>query len=158
RSKNPVGHGPIQVVANAVDSLPGIGLRARPKSKPPETAVLKVGQQAATKAGEKRRVSLPDGSFLYLNQNTTVELAQDRHVKLVAGEVFVEVVPAKTEADRFLVETPKRSVSALGTKFAVTAKDAGTGVLVTQGKVEVSGLDQKLTTGQELLPGVDKVA
>ena len=57
--------------------------------------------------------------------------------------MFAEVVPAKTEADRFVVETPKRSVTALGTKFAVTANDAGTGVLVTQGKVEVSGLDQK---------------
>ncbi|MBO0698484.1 MAG: FecR domain-containing protein, partial [Zavarzinella sp.] len=133
------------------------GLKARTKPEAPKTDALGIGQSVATKAGEKRRVSLPDGSLLYLNQNTSVVLAENRHVKLTGGEVFAEVVSAKTEADRFVVETPKRSVTALGTKFAVTANDAGTGVLVTQGKVEVSGLDHKLSTGQELMPGKEQV-
>jgi ferric-dicitrate binding protein FerR (iron transport regulator)/tetratricopeptide (TPR) repeat protein len=134
------------------------GLRARARPEAPPPVQLAVGDTVATKAGEKRRVTLPDGSFLYLNQNTTVQLPKDRHIKLTAGEVFLEAVPAKTDAERFLVETPKKSVTALGTKFAVTANDAGTGVLVSQGKVEVSGLEQKLTTGQKLAPGEEKIA
>jgi ferric-dicitrate binding protein FerR (iron transport regulator)/tetratricopeptide (TPR) repeat protein len=150
--------GPSAVVT---DGLVAYGLKARPRPDAPKPYVLAVGQPIATKPGEKRRVQLPDGSLLYLNQQTTVELLEDRRVKLHAGEVFAEVVSANAQPDSsrpFVVETPKRSVTALGTKFAVTANDAGTGVLVTQGKVEVSGLDQWLTTGQELRPGRDEVA
>lgn len=158
RGKNLPQHGPLGGVAKVVESSIEYGLKPRSRPEAPKTEPIKAGESVATRAGEKRRLVLPDGSLLYLNQNTTVELPKDRHVKLVQGEVFVEVVPAGLEADRFLVETPKRSVTALGTKFAVTAKEAGTGVFVTQGKVEVSGLDQKLTTGQELLPGIDKIA
>src|SRR5262245_28221868 len=146
------------VAADGADPLAGVGLMARAKPEGPKPVALVVGETLATKAGEKRRVTLPDGSLLYLNQNTSVVLAGPRHLQLKAGEVFAEVVPAATKAGRFVIETPKRSVTALGTKFAVTATDAGTGVLVAQGKVEVSGLDQKLATGQELLPGADKVA
>src|SRR5262249_22496693 len=93
-----------------------------------------------------------------LNQNTQIALASNRHVVLSKGEVFVEAVPARSDDDRFLVEGPNRSVTAHGTKFAVTANKTGTGVLVTQGKVAVTGLNEKVTTGQELLPGADKVA
>ncbi|HKB01627.1 MAG TPA: VIT domain-containing protein [Gemmataceae bacterium] len=146
------------VAADGADPLAGVGLMARAKPEGPKPVALVVGETLATKAGEKRRVTLPDGSLLYLNQNTSVVLAGPRHLQLKAGEVFAEVVPAATKAGRFVIETPKRSVTALGTKFAVTATDAGTGVLVAQGKVEVSGLDQKLATGQELVAGGDRVA
>ena len=118
---------------------------------------MKPGESLATEAGQKSRVVLPDGSVLYLNQNTSVELAAARHVTLKRGEVFVEAVPAKSDADRFRVDTPQRAVTALGTKFAVSATKSETGVHVTQGKVEVSGLDQPLTSGQELAPGTDKI-
>jgi ferric-dicitrate binding protein FerR (iron transport regulator)/tetratricopeptide (TPR) repeat protein len=154
------GPGPVQPspTSGYSEALPpGIGLIARKKLEPPKPTVLAVGETVRTQAGEKRRVTLPDGSFLYLNQNTRIELSSDRHVKLNEGEVFIEAVSAKTDADRFLVETRKKSVTALGTKFAVTANDSGTGVLVSQGKVEVSGVDQKLTTGQRLVLGEDKI-
>ncbi len=149
-------HSPIESPSQASDAFTRFGMNPRAKPDAPKTAALAVGETATTAAGEKRRVVLPDGSLVYLNQNTKVEITRDRHIKLAKGEVFVEAIPAKSEADRFIVETAKRAVTALGTKFAVTASDLGTGVLVTQGKVEVTGLDAKLTTGQELAPGGDK--
>ena len=138
--------------------LADVGMKPRAKPIAPKTVVLGIGESASTKAGEKRRVVLPDGSLVYLNQNTSIELPKDRQVKLLAGEVFIEAIPADAKLGKFLVETPKRAVTALGTKFAVSANAKGTGVVVTQGKVEVSGLESKLTTGQELLPGVDAIA
>jgi tetratricopeptide (TPR) repeat protein len=124
---------------------------------PPPAATLAVGASACTAAGERRRLTLPDGSVLYLNENTTVTLAAQRQLTLTAGEVYVEVAPRPAGADgaTFLVSTPNRQVTALGTKFAVTAGPAGTGVLVTQGKVQVSGgpADDVLVAGQQLLPG-----
>jgi ferric-dicitrate binding protein FerR (iron transport regulator)/tetratricopeptide (TPR) repeat protein len=158
RGKNTPDSGQNPIVQTSPQDVNELGLKPRARTKAPDSAMLAIHKQLATLAGEKKRVALPDGSFLYLNQNTTVELVADRHIKLEKGEVFVEAAPAKAEGERFTVSTPNTAVTALGTKFAVTAKDAGTGVLVTQGKVEVSGLDQKLTTGQELLPGIDKVA
>ncbi|HVK14973.1 MAG TPA: VIT domain-containing protein, partial [Gemmataceae bacterium] len=148
---------PVETASTADERYAEFGLQPKPRPKPPEMVALKAGESLTTRAGEKSRVVLPDGSVLYLNQNTTVQLAADRHVKLAAGEVFVEAVPAKGAADRFVVDTPKRSVTALGTKFAVSATDAKTGVHVTQGKVEVSGLAQPLVSGQELSPGTDAV-
>ena len=96
---------------------------------------------------------LPDGSALFLNESTTVNVMSDRRVKVDAGEVFVEVVPHFEAAhrDKFEVVTPTRTVTALGTKFGVDAEGVDTEVLVTQGKVKVSGVGDVVSAGQELV-------
>jgi ferric-dicitrate binding protein FerR (iron transport regulator) len=132
-------------------------LTPRPRPQAPETPKLAVGESLATKAGERQRVALPDGSVLYLNEKTTAKLDADRHVTLSAGEVFVEVAP-KPDGARFVVKTREREVVAVGTKFDVAAFAAGTGVTVTQGKVKVSGLDDVLTAGQQLAPDAKQPA
>src|SRR5262249_2573322 len=95
--------------------------RGRPDA-PPATRGLP-GTLLATGAGERRRVVLPDGSTLYLNQNTVVRCEADRKITLKRGEVYVEVSPrpASSTDAKFLVQTPRRSVTALGTKFLVKA-------------------------------------
>jgi ferric-dicitrate binding protein FerR (iron transport regulator)/tetratricopeptide (TPR) repeat protein len=148
-------------VASVVDSYEGFGLKPKPRPKPPELVSAKPGDTLVTQAGEKKRVGLPDGSTLYLNQKTELTVTGYRHLDLKAGEVFVEAYRPDVEFENrspFVVATPKREVKALGTKFAVTANDAGTGVLVTQGEVAVSGLDKTLTTGQVLAAGGDEIA
>ncbi len=124
--------------------------RARPAA--PKAAVAAVGDKMSTKAGEKSRTTLPDGSVLYLNQNTNVELAANRLVKLERGEIFVEAVPADETAGRsvFEVETAERKLSALGTKFSVDAVGKALSVVVTQGSVQVDGAEQAVKSGQEL--------
>ncbi|WP_020470764.1 VIT domain-containing protein [Zavarzinella formosa] len=129
-----------------------IGMKPRAKPAGPEAKKLVVGDKVVTVAGEKRRVTLPDDSIVYVNQGTTVELTSDRHLKLTAGDVFIEAVPTEVAKTKFVVETPARSVTALGTKFAVTAANAGTGVIVTQGKVEVSDIAEPVASGQQLQP------
>src|SRR5262249_61506527 len=104
---------------------------------------------------QRRRAVLPDGSVVYLNQQTTATVTAERHLKLSKGEVFVEVAP-NDDAKSFVVETAKREVSAVGTAFAVRANHRGTGILVTRGRVKVSGLDKPLHAGQQLAPDTDK--
>src|SRR5262249_42165923 len=53
--------------------------------------------------------------------------------------------------------TPGREVMALGTKFRVTADKGGTGVVVTQGKVRLSGLNDVVQAGQQVLPGTNQL-
>jgi len=124
---------------------------------------LAVGEQRQTGANERQRVALPDGSVVYLNQNTRVRLDADRQLQVEAGEVFVEVAPAPGDSRpplagaTFVVRTAQRQVTALGTKFAVKLEPAGTSVVVTQGKVAVSGVSGVLSAGQQLRADVDRI-
>jgi len=145
----------------------GLTPRARPAEKPARPVA--VGTTVTTKAGERRRVTLDDGSILYLNQNSEATLTASRRLLLSKGEMYLEVSPRppsdKSDAglsfrahSTFVVTTPTREVFALGTHFAVKADLAGTGVLVTQGAVKVSGIDNIISAGQEVKPGQTKVA
>jgi tetratricopeptide (TPR) repeat protein len=125
-----------------------------PREKPTEAlvAAADVGDKLTTNAGEKRRFTLPDGSVVYLNQNTTAEMAADRLVKLERGQIFVEAVPADEAAGRgvFRVETAERTFTALGTKFAIDAAGKAQSVLVTQGSVKFDDVAEPVKSGQEL--------
>ena len=94
---------------------------------------------------------MPDGSILFVNQNTKASLDADRTLTLTAGMVYVEVAPRDPDADgsTFAVRTPEGQVKAFGTKFAVRADEAkGSAVTVTQGRVTFDEVPVK--AGQEL--------
>ncbi len=138
--------------APAAGAEPIEGLTARRKEAPAAAPPLAIGQTLRTRAGERRRAALPDGSVVYVNQDTTVTLDRDRHLTLSAGEVFVEVTPVRDGVGPFLVQTPQRTVTAVGTKFDVRADAAKTGILVTQGAVRASGVNDLIPAGHELSP------
>ncbi|HEV3025509.1 MAG TPA: VIT domain-containing protein, partial [Pirellulales bacterium] len=163
--------GPMSVqpneVINAIDNLRtavlgdskfSMGLTARPRPETPAAKPIEVGATLVTKAGERRRVTLADGSVLYLNQNTAVKHVAERRIELTKGEVYLEVAPRDAQAGTtFQVKTPKRDISALGTRFGVQADGHGAGVIVTQGKVKVSGLSEEIHAGQQLAAGQQTV-
>jgi len=137
----------------------GPGLTPRPRPAAPEVKPLSVGQSLTTRTGERRRITLADGSVLYLNQNTQVTQTARRRLVLGSGEIYLEVAPREQGSGAtFIVQTEGRKVSALGTRFAVRAEPQGTGVLVTQGKVHVSDLKEVIHAGQQLAPGGRDVA
>lgn len=128
----------------------------RPQAAPPERLV--VGQTIRTAARQRHRALLPDGSILYLNEQSTVALTANRKVALHRGQLFVEVTPANiSDQGPFVVQTPDRSVTALGTKFAVSTGEKDTEVLVTQGKVKVSGASE-IVTGGQIVAAEDKAS
>ena len=148
------------VAQTAADRHSALAALVTPRARPTvPAAAVAVGDQVRTEAGQRRRVALPDGSIVYVNEETTIQVLGDRKLKLERGDLFIEVAPKPNAgaAATFTVETPKRSVSALGTKFAVQAADAGTGVVVTQGKVKVSGVERVVAGGQQLKPGSSDV-
>ena len=126
------------------------GLTPRPRTPAPSAPPIEIGQNLHTKPGERRRATLPDGSILYVNQDTTVTLDRERHLSLSNGEVFVEVTPIREGVGPFVVQTPKREVTAVGTKFDVRADGAQTDVLVTQGSVAATGVGDRILAGREL--------
>jgi ferric-dicitrate binding protein FerR (iron transport regulator) len=127
----------------------GLKARAKPVAAPPQVA--KVGEVLET-ATQGRRAVLPDGSVVFLKANTVVQFEEARRLTLVQGEVFVEVSPRpQGSGDLFTVHAGNRAVKALGTKFAVGKDAQGTRVLVTQGKVQISGFDQPIAAGTQVL-------
>ncbi|MCY2926118.1 MAG: VIT domain-containing protein, partial [Planctomycetota bacterium] len=97
-----------------------------------------------------RRLALSDGSTMYVDAGTSLQVTGRRSVKLSAGRVYVEVAPDRENP--LTLQTPDRTVTALGTRLAVEVAGGKTGVWVTQGKVAVDGVSAPLYAGEQLLP------
>ncbi len=94
-----------------------------------------------TASGERREVALPDGSAVWLNENTTLTYSRNflrrREVKL-QGEAFFSV--AKLEKLPFTIFSKNLETTVLGTTFNVRAYpgEQQVEVSVTTGKVKVA--------------------
>ena len=97
-----------------------------------------------TAYGQTRSVTLPDGSQVMLNANTTLRYAAnwqsdaDRHTYL-NGEAFFQVTHLKNNA-RFVVHTGDLDVEVLGTKFNVSTRRDQMRVTLEEGRVKVNEL------------------
>jgi transmembrane sensor len=92
-----------------------------------------------TDIGEQRIVSLDDGSRLYLNSDTRLDVELGEHtrrIQLQRGEAYFEV--AKDPARPFIVRAGNRTVTALGTSFVVRYDSERTAVTLVEGKVTVA--------------------
>lgn len=78
-------------------------------------------------AGDKMDMILADGTHIWMNSGTEVEIPvvfsrKYRSIKLNEGEVLLDV--AKDEKKPFLVDTWAGEIAVLGTKFEVTANES----------------------------------
>ncbi|WP_293857240.1 FecR family protein [Steroidobacter sp.] len=93
----------------------------------------------ATTVGEQRAVKLEDGSFIYLNTQSRVEVdysEHERRVRLLSGEALFTV---HHDASRpFRVYSADTVVQAVGTQFNVYRHDDRTTVSVVEGIVAVT--------------------
>ncbi|APA69242.1 FecR domain-containing protein [Janthinobacterium sp. 1_2014MBL_MicDiv] len=95
----------------------------------------------STSVGERRELTLPDGSHLHLNSGSAVNIrytGTQRLLQLVQGEVFIATA---RETDRpyrpFLVETAHGHAQALGTRYSVRQAEGSTVVAVEEGAVRL---------------------
>ena len=102
-------------------------------------------QSLATARGEQRQLALPDGSTLWLDTATQVEVSlyrQRREVRLLEGQAFFTVQP--NSAQPFDVLAGATRVTVVGTRFSVRNTRSGLGeegrvsVAVEQGRVRVA--------------------
>lgn len=100
----------------------------------------------ATAVGERRLLTLDDGSRVWLNSATALSVqysAVRRQVSLLKGEALFEV--SKDPNRPFVVEAANGSVQAVGTRFEVDRQGSRVHVGVTEGEV-------KVTSGGATLP------
>ncbi|MDR2276026.1 MAG: FecR domain-containing protein [Sphingobacterium sp.] len=110
-----------------------------------------------TKRGQEFKMELPDGTTVWLNADSKLEIApaynlQERSVVL-HGEAYFKV--AKNKAKPFIVHVGNTSIEALGTAFNVKLYENDSQLLTTQldeGKIRVSnaGLQEILLPGQRI--------
>jgi len=93
--------------------------------------------------GEWKTIELPDGSTVYLNANSTLQLSDNwesdnnRQVKL-DGEAFFEVAKKPVTNAKFLVTTDDLTIEVLGTQFNVNTKYKNTEVFLEEGKIKLN--------------------
>ncbi|MCE7996255.1 MAG: hypothetical protein HEP71_30015 [Roseivirga sp.] len=109
-----------------------------------------------TATAESNTISLPNGSAVYLNANSSINYSektweQERLVEL-EGEAFFEV----TKGNRFVVSTAFGSVEVLGTSFNVRVRNQRLEVSCKTGKVRVASPDNN--SSQIITPGLRVVA
>lgn len=94
-----------------------------------------------TGVGERRNLTLPDGTRLVLNTGSAIDVrfgATERRVTLISGEILIATAPeAGPTMHPFLVETPHGTARALGTEYAVRLLGDSTEVSVFQGAVQI---------------------
>jgi len=98
-----------------------------------------------TKIGEHKSHIMPDGSTLWLNSSTKIEVHYNdafRRIKLLTGEAHFEV--AKDASRPFEVYANDRLVRAIGTAFSVHKVDDYIEVIVSEGTVELAVIDNTL--------------
>jgi transmembrane sensor len=112
----------------------------------------------ATATGERKSMTLADGSRLVLNTASAVDIvftAAERRVRLQVGEILVTTHADPSPTYRpFLVQTPQGTVRAMGTRFSVRRLDEGTTrVAVFEDAVEiraVQGASRVLRAGEQI--------
>lgn len=107
----------------------------------PDKAIVISYKSESTTTGQKKRVTLPDGTTVILNACSQIEYPEffskeNRQVKLT-GQAFFNV--ARNEDKPFIVHTDRFDVKVLGTQFDVKAyrEDEILSVNVESGKVQV---------------------
>jgi ferric-dicitrate binding protein FerR (iron transport regulator) len=110
-----------------------------------------------TAYGEIKTVTLPDGSEVTLNANSTLRHAvawrdhTNRQVWL-DGEAFFSVVHTNDER-KFQVHTQHLNVEVLGTEFNVNNRRGDTQVVLHSGKVRLAINDEEATSEVVMTPG-----
>lgn len=100
-----------------------------------------------TTFSEIRHLSLPDGSAVSLNGNSTLRYALnwqagETRVVYLEGEAFFEVAKKPATQAKFQVITQGLTIEVLGTSFNVNHRNQATAVFLQEGKVTVQTEDQ----------------
>jgi Fe2+-dicitrate sensor, membrane component len=116
----------------------------------------RVSYALSTPRGGTYRVTLPDGTDIWLNAESSITYPQSfegsdhREVRLT-GEAFFSVTPDKSKP--FRVHTGRQDVEVLGTEFNVSAypEEAAERTVLVEGTVKISadGRKEMLQPGQQ---------
>lgn len=140
----PTPSGWVGMVESSWPGTDGFEISGTRNAASPST--IAVGSVLRTDERTRARLRLSDGTMMLLDQGSQLELLPGgRRVRLARGSLLADV--AHVEGNQAQIETPNGTVEVLGTKFVVTASDAGTSVRVLRGKVRFSAMRSTVEVG-----------
>jgi len=96
------------------------------------------GRTISTDRGERREVTLADGSVVQVSPESTLRVSLDEHERRITLERGAALFRVSKDARRpFVVEVDGALVRAVGTAFGVERRKRGVIVTVSEGRVEV---------------------
>ena len=113
-------------------------------------------QTLKTNIGESITVNLPDGSKLLLNTNTFAEISftpTARIIDLKRGEIHIDVAHDKSRPLSVIVAG--KIIQAVGTAFNVEVRSNSIELIVTDGKVLVAPVQEKLKLVDANIAGIE---
>jgi hypothetical protein len=129
-----------------------------------EMAVLKVNAHLRTGNFSIASLTFKDGSLVYLGPNSEISIenlvadpaSKTREIKLIqwSGESKHDVIPLKTTATSYQVNTPSSQGRVEGTQFHVRVMPEQTAWYVDTGVVDVSGKDTTVKVASGEMTGV----
>lgn len=137
----------------------GAGLAAYGARQTPQWQTMAADYRTAT--GERRQVTLADGTRITLDTGSAIDVAFDdthRLVRLRSGAILVATAPDTLRHGGpprpFMVATAHGTVRPVGTRFTVRQDDSAAAVAVLEGAVELiprgaGALPKRLEAGQQ---------
>lgn len=99
---------------------------------------IKFEQVAATAVGEMKKVTLSDGSTVHVDARSKIKIKYTRETRIVHVYEGGAVFDVERDAKRpFIVRTYLADITAVGTRFGVTA-DSGVTATVSEGTVKIT--------------------
>jgi len=112
--------------------------------------------QYATAIGEQETIDLPDGSQVILNTDSAFDVAFEdgaRKIHMSKGEAFFNVAPDPNRP--FSVLTDNGIVTAVGTAFSVRVHADKIDVLVTEGRVSLTAVQDNVGPDNPMTPALE---
>ena len=113
-------------------------------------------QIVTTEYGHRKALSLPDGTKIILNANSTLKYPakwnkNTKRILQLQGEAYFNVIkkPAGSQ-NEFVVLTKDGRIKVVGTQFVVHERGKGTRVVVEEGRVEISPQQDNLKEPDEV--------
>lgn len=141
------------VAAASVLLIGGLAFFLKRETKAPQQAVAQSWVAVDCPQGKRMKVSMPDGSSIWLNGGARLEYDNDfvknRQCRLTQGEAFFDI--KQDAAHPFIVNTTNLNIRVLGTSFNVSAYGQlkQEKVTVSSGKVQV--MNTVLNANEEIV-------
>lgn len=126
------------------DALKFLGLMAVvavPAAYLYKEALLGDDYDYSTRVGERKKITLPDGTVLVLNTNTAVTMvasSQARTLTLHRGEILVQTGHSGVDSKPLMVNTVFGNILPLGTQFNVRHFDSLTRITLFEGRLQLT--------------------
>lgn len=141
-------------VLGALTWLAGGGLTAYAVRQTPQW--LQASADCATRTGERRQITLEEGTRIDLNSASAIDIHYDgatRRITLRRGEILISTAADTAVKKRpFIVASARGEVQALGTRFRVQQEDEFVRVAVYEGAVAIrpeNGTAERLSAGRQ---------